>query len=215
MASRYRISWGWLVRQLRNKFILGIFVIVPVSATILILVWAFNSIDNILQPTIRSTWGRSFPGLGFGIVILLIYLAGIIASSVIGKKIIAFGETLLGKLPLVRQLYRGIKQILESFMAPGKTGFMQVVFIEFPRKGVQSIGFVTNRLESKSGDRFLTVFVPTSPNPTSGFLQIVKEDEIVPTNITVEDALRVIVSAGRVSLETDGLVMGNQGSDIA
>ena len=201
MASRYGRSWGWLVRQLRNKFILGILVIMPISVTILILAWIFNSIDNILQPSIRAIWGRSFPGVGFGIAVLLIYLAGIIASSVLGKKLIAFGERLLGRVPLVRQLYRGIKQVVESFTAPRETGFMQVVFIEFPRKGVQSIAFVTNRLDTKSGERLFTVFVPTSPNPTSGFLQIVREDEIVPTNITVEDALRVIVSAGRVPLE--------------
>ncbi len=209
MASRHGTSWGWLARQLRNKFILGIVVIVPVSATILILAWVFNSIDNILQPTIRSIWGRSFPGVGFGITILVIYLAGIIASSIIGKKVIAFGETLLGRVPLVRQLYRGIKQVLESFTAPRETGFMQVVLIEFPRKGVQSIGFITNKLYAQSGDQLFTVFIPTSPNPTSGFLLIVREDEIVRINITVEDALRVVVSAGRVSLEMETLLMDN------
>ncbi len=214
MASRYRMSWGWLVKQLRNKFILGIIVIVPVSATIWVLTWVFNSIDNILQPSIEDILGRSFPGVGFGIVILLIYLAGVIASSVLGKKLIAFGERLLDRVPLVRQLYSGIKQVVESFTAPRETGFMQVVFIEFPRKGVQSIAFVTNKFDTKSGDQLFTVFVPTSPNPTSGFLQIVREDEIVRTNITVEDALRVIVSAGRVPLE-GGVVMGKQGSDIA
>jgi len=205
MAGIHRISFGWLVRHLRNKFLLGILVVVPVSATVLILVWVFNGIDNILQPTIRSIWGQSFPGIGFGIVILLIYLAGLIASNVIGRKIIAFGEASLDRLPLFRQLRRGIGQVLKSFMSPNETGFMQVVFIEFPRKGMQSIGFVTNKLDTKSGDRLLTVFIPTSPNPTSGFLEIVREDEIVQTNLSVEDALRVVISAGRVSLETEGL----------
>lgn len=206
MAGRHRISLGWLAKHLRNKFLLGILVIVPLGATILILVWVFNNIDNILQPIIRSTWGQSFPGIGFGIVIILIYLAGIIASSIIGRKIIAFGETLLDRVPLVRQIYRGIKQVLGSYMETGETGFMQVVFIEFPRKGVQSIGFITNEIYNKSGDQLFTVFVPTSPNPTSGFLQIVREDEITRTNITVADALRVVISAGRVPLETERLM---------
>ncbi len=213
MASRYRKSWGWLVRQLRNKFILGILVIVPLSVTIWVLVWVFNSIDNILQPAITSIWERSFPGVGFGVLILLVYLAGIIASSVIGKNIIAFGERLLGRVPLVRQLYGGIKLVLEGFAAPDKTGFMQVVFVEFPRKGMQTIGFVTNRVVAKSGERLFTVYIPTSPTPNSGFLQIVREDEIIPTNITMENALKVIVSAGLVPLE-GGAVMGKQESDI-
>jgi len=206
MAGRHRISLGWLAKHLRNTFLLGILVIVPLGATVLILVWVFTQIDNILQPTIRSIWGQSFPGIGFGIVIILIYLAGIIASSFIGKKIIGFGETLLDRVPLVRQIYRGIKQVLGSYMEPRETGFMQVVFIEFPRKGVQSIGFITNEIYNKSGDQLFTVFVPTSPNPTSGFLQIVREDEITRTDITVADALRVVISAGRVPLETEGLM---------
>lgn len=207
MASRFRISWGWLGKQLRNKFFLGVLVIVPLTATIWLLIWVFNSVDHILQPVIKYVWGHPVPGVGFGIFILLIYLAGIIASNIIGKRIIAFADTLLGKVPLFRQLYGGIKQVLQSFVAPGETGFMRVVFVEFPRKGIQSIGFVTNKLDTKSGDRLLTVFIPTSPNPTSGFLEIVREEEIVPTNITVQDALRVVISAGRVPLEhkSDGL----------
>jgi uncharacterized membrane protein len=207
MASGRGISWGWFGKQLRNKFFLGILVIVPVSATIWLLIWVFNSIDHILQPVIKSIWGHTVPGVGFGIVIVLIFLAGIIASNIIGKRIIAFGETLLDKVPLIRQLYGGIKQVLRSFVAPGETGFMQVVFVEFPRKGMRSIGFVTNKLRSKSGDQLFTVFIPTAPNPTTGFLQIVKEDEIIPTNIKAEDAIGVVISAGRVSLgyEVEGL----------
>ena len=210
MASKHGTPWGWLLRQLRNKFILGIAVIVPVGLTIWILVWLFNGIDNILQPVISSIWGHSFPGVGFGIMILLIYVAGIIAGSIIGKRVIASGETLLGRVPLVRQLYSGIKQVLASFTAPAETGFMQVVLIEFPRKGIQTLGFITNNLYTQSGEQLFTVYIPGSPNPTSGFLQIVRENEIVRTNITVEDALRVVVSAGRVSLEKGMLPVDNR-----
>ena len=209
MASGRRISWGWLAKQLRNKFFLGLLVIVPVSATIWLLIWVFNGIDNILQPIIKSVWGHPVPGVGFGIIILLIFLAGIIASNVIGKRIIVFGETLLNRVPLVRQVYGGIRQVLRSFVAPGETGFTQVVFVEFPRKGMRSIAFVTNKLYTKSGDQLFTIFIPTAPNPTTGFLQIVKEDEIVPTDITVEDALRMVVSAGTVSLGKEVQLSGS------
>jgi len=209
MASGRGISWGWLAKQLRNKFFLGLLVIVPVSATIWLLIWVFNGIDNILQPIIKSVWGHPVPGVGFGIIILLIFLAGIIASNVIGKRIIVFGETLLNRVPLVRQVYGGIRQVLRSFVSPGETGFTQVVFVEFPRKGMRSIAFVTNKLYTKSGDQLFTIFIPTAPNPTTGFLQIVKEDEIVPTDITVEDALRMVVSAGTVSLGKEVQLSGS------
>jgi len=177
----------------------GVLAVVPIGVTILILIWVFSTIDNILQPIIRSIWGYWIPGLGFAITIIFIYLAGVIASNVVGKRIIHYGESTLPWLPVVRQIYNTIKQILESFSAPRKAGFMQVVFTEFPRKGMRVIGFVTNELHDEPGKKLFTVFIPTSPNPTSGFLQIVGEDEITRTDISVENALKMVVSAGRVA----------------
>lgn len=193
------------IRHLRNRLLIGILVLVPLIATVLILVWAFNSVDNILQPIIRSTWGVHFPGIGVAIVIVLAYIAGIIASSILGRKIISFIESYLDRLPVFGQLYRGIRQILRSFSEPRETGFMQVVFVEYPRKGIHSIGFITNELHDESEEKIYTVFIPTSPNPTSGYMEIVREEELIKTDISVEDALRVVVSAGRVPLETSAL----------
>jgi len=201
MKHTRRVSLGWLGKKLRTQFATGILVVVPIGVTILILVWIFVTLDNILQPIIRSIWGRTFPGVGFGVTIVLIYLAGVIASNIVGTRLIHYGESLLAKVPVVRQLYAGIKQILTSFSMPSKTGFMQVVLLEFPRKGMRVIGFVTNESYDKSGERLLNVFIPTSPNPTSGYLEIVREDKIIRTNISVDDALKMVVSAGRVSLE--------------
>ncbi len=192
------VSWGWLGKKLRTQFLTGILVVVPIGATILILVWLFNAIDNILQPLISSMSGRVIPGVGFGVMIVLIYLAGVIASNIVGRKLLRYGESLLEKVPVVRQLYNGIKQILQSFSAPGKTGFMQVVLAEFPRKGMKTIGFITNEASDKSGKKLLSIFIPTAPNPTSGFLQIAGEDEIIRTDISVDDAVKMIVSAGRM-----------------
>ncbi|MCL0053084.1 DUF502 domain-containing protein, partial [Dehalococcoidales bacterium] len=159
------------------------------------------AIDNILQPVVSSILGHAIPGVGFGITMVLIYLVGVIASNVVGRKLIHYGESLLRRVPIVRQLYTGIKQILESFSAPGKTGFMQVVLVEFPRKGMRTIGFITNESSDKSGKKLLNIFIPTAPNPTSGFLQIAGEDEIIRTDISVDDALKMVVSAGRMSPE--------------
>ena len=198
MKYTYRASWNWLGKKLRRQFLTGLLVMVPLGATILILTWIFTSIDNILQPVIKAILGHPVTGAGFGITMVLIYLVGVIASNVIGKRLIRYGESALPWIPVVRQLYNSIKQILESFTSPERTGFMQVVLVEFPRKGMRVIGFITNELCNEPGKKLLTVFIPTSPNPTSGFLEVVAEDEVVRTDISVESALRMVVSAGRV-----------------
>ena len=198
MKRTRRLSWGWLVKKLRTQFLAGLLIIVPIGATVLILVWIFVAIDNILQPTISSIFGHAIPGLGFAITIVLIYLAGVIGTNVVGRKLLHYGESLLRKVPVVRQLYTGTKQILESFSAPGKTGFMQVVLVEFPRKGMKTIGFITNESSDRSGEKLVNLFIPTAPNPTSGFMQIAREDEFIRTDISVDDALKMIVSAGRM-----------------
>jgi len=178
---------------------MGILVVVPIGATVLILVWIFNAIDGILKPLITSIWGHHIAGIGFGITILLIYLVGVVTNNYLGKRLISYGDSLLARVPLVRQLYTGIKQILESFYQPRKAGFLEVVFVEFPREGMRAIGFVTNESTDQVGTKLLHIFVPTSPNPTSGFLQIVEENKVVRTTISVDDALKMVVSAGRVS----------------
>jgi len=189
---------GW-AKRLRAQFMAGILVVVPAGASILILIWVFTTIDNILQPIVRAIVGHNIPGVGFGVTVVLIYIAGVIARNVIGNRILRYGDSLMSRVPLFRGLYLGIRQIIESFSAPKKTGFMQVVLLEFPRKGIRSIGFITNEITDSDGKNMMSVFVPTSPNPTSGFLQIVREEDIVRTRISVEDALKMIVSAGRLT----------------
>ncbi|MDD4877164.1 MAG: DUF502 domain-containing protein [Dehalococcoidales bacterium] len=191
-------SLKWFTGKIGMQFFEGVITIVPIAAIVWILIWSFRFVDDILQPVINRIWGHTITGAGIGITILLIYLVGVIASNVIGKWLIRRGESLLPWMPVVRQIYTGIKQVLQSFRSPHKTRFMYVVLLEYPRKGLTAMGFVTNELDNGSDKKMYTVFVPTSPNPTSGFLQIVGEDEITRTNISVENALKMIVSAGRV-----------------
>jgi uncharacterized membrane protein len=193
-----------LGKKLRAQFVAGILVVVPLGASVLILIWIFNGIDNILQPIIRAVLGHTIPGVGFGITVVLIYLAGVVASNLVGKKLISYWESLLARVPVFRQLYTGIKQILDSFSAPRTTGFMQVVLVEFPRKGLRAVGFITNELSTSSGEKLYNVFIPTAPNPTSGFLEIVQEEDMVRTKIPVNEALKMVVSAGRVSIKEVG-----------
>ena len=201
MKRTIRVSAGWLLRKLRAHFFAGILITVPLGLTILILVQIFNWIDGFLQPVIKPIFGHEIPGIGFGIMVVLIYLVGVIASNVLGRRLLRFGESLLRRVPVARYIYAGIKQIMESFSAPRNTGFMQVVLIEFPRKGTRTLGFVTNESSDESGRKLLNIFVPTAPNPTSGFLQIVEEGEVIRTDISVDDALKMVVSGGRISLK--------------
>jgi uncharacterized membrane protein len=196
-----KASKGQLGRKLRTDFLAGFLIVVPLGATVLILLWIFNAIDDVLQPIIRSVVGRTISGVGFGTTIVLIFLIGVIASNVGGRKLVHYGESLLARVPLVRQLYTGIKQILVSFSTPGESGFLRVVLVEFPKKGMRAVGFVTNESYDKSGEKLFTVFIPTSPNPTSGYLEIVRETDIVQTDISIDDALKMVLSAGKVSLK--------------
>jgi len=188
-------------KKLRTQFITGILIIVPIGAAILILRWLFLAFDNILQPVAESLLGYTIPGLGLGITVVLIYLAGVVATNVIGRRLIGYGESLLARVPLFRYLYTGIKQILQSFATPREGGFLQVVLVEFPKKGMRAIGFVTSESLVESGEKLFSVFIPTSPNPTSGYLEIVRENDIIKTDISIDDALKMVLSAGKVSLQ--------------
>ena len=188
-------------KKLRAQFIAGIVIVVPIGAAILILRWLFLVIDDILQPVAQSLLGYTIPGLGLGITVVLIYLIGVVATNVIGRRLIRYGESLLARVPLFRYLYTGIRQILQSFATPREGGFLQVVLVEFPKKGMRAIGFVTSESRVESGEKLLSVFIPTSPNPTSGYLEIVREEDIIRTSISIDDALKMVLSAGKVSLQ--------------
>jgi len=196
MTSRKQIG-----RKIRAQFLTGVLIVVPVIVAVLIRVWLFNYIDNIAQPVAKSLLGRTIPGLGFALTLALIYLIGLVATSVIGKRLIGYIESLLARVPLFRYLYTSIKQIMVSFTTPSEAKFLQVVLVEFPKKGMRVLGFVTSETRVESGEKLLNVFIPTSPNPTSGYLEIVRESDIIRTNISIDDALKMILSAGKISLK--------------
>lgn len=215
-----RVSIAFLkrvVRRMRGHFFAGVLITLPLGLTVWAFVWAFNEIDGWLQPIIERIFGNTIPGVGLGITLVVIYLVGVIASNVFGRRLIGYGESALGRIPVARYLYNGVRQILQSFSAPAATGFMQVVLAEFPRKGTRTIGFITNEVSDKSGRKLLNVFIPTAPNPTSGFLQIVREEEIIRTDISVDAALKMVVSGGRMSPQEvqDKLFVDEEEGDVS
>lgn len=193
----------WLVRNVRRNFITGLLVTVPAALVVLALLWFFNTIDNILQPFIRAIFGQSIIGLGFIITIILIYMAGILASNIVGKRLILFGEAIVGRLPVLRQIYNAAKQAMASLSGLNKTrtAFREVVMVEFPRRGMWTVAFITNELHDAAGNKLISIYVPTAPVPTSGYFALVAESEIKRTNISVDAAMKMVISSGIASTE--------------
>lgn len=172
-------NWKRFLRKFRAITIAGLAVIVPIGLTIWIIAWLFDVVDRLLQPLIKAIFGRNITGVGFGVIVILILLVGAITTNMLGKRIVRWAESMLSKVPITRVLYVAVKQIVQSFTDPAKTGFMQVVLIEFPMKGMKTIGFITNEETDKKGERFFNVFIPTALNPTGGFIEIVREEDII------------------------------------
>ena len=191
----------WLLRTLRKHFLAGILVVVPIGVVILILVWFFSTIDSLLQPIIKAIFGQEITGLGFAISLVLIYLAGVLASNIVGRRLIRFGESILARVPVLKQLYSGSKQVVAGLSGTGlnKAAFREVVLVEFPRDGMKTIAFVTNEVKNKSGQKLLMIYIPTAPIPTSGYFEMVTEDKVIRSNITVDEAMQMVISSGMVS----------------
>ncbi|AKG53901.1 transporter [Dehalogenimonas sp. WBC-2] len=194
-------SQHWLVRNIRRNFITGLLVTVPAALVIIALLWFFTTIDSILQPIISLFSGEPITGLGFVITIILIYMAGILASNIVGKRLIQFAEAIVGRLPVLRQIYNAAKQAMSSLSGAGRTkaAFREVVLIEFPRKGIQAIAFITNEIQDADGQKLIAIYVPTAPVPTSGYFALVKEEEIIRTHISVDTAMKMVISSGIAS----------------
>jgi len=195
--------WNRFLKKLRDVAIAGLVVTVPIAVTIWIFVWLFNEIDKILKPLISRYFGTALnghtTGIGFAIIVVLILIVGLIATNVIGKRIVRWAESLIAKIPISRTLYESIRQLMQSYSEKDKTGFLQVVMVEYPRKGVHTLAFVTNEYTDKSGKKMVSLFIPNSPNPMSGFLHIFDDSEIDRTQFTIEEGLKMVVTAGRVS----------------
>ncbi|MFC2039019.1 DUF502 domain-containing protein [Chloroflexota bacterium] len=194
-------TWHRIIRTMRRHFLAGILMIVPLVATIAVLVWFFVNVDNILQPAIQLVFGRRIVGVGFGIAVIFIYITGIIASNIFGRRILRFGETIVTKIPLFRQIYRGFRQVVDGFSGyKVKTAaFREVVLVDFPREGMKALAFITNEIVDENGKPLFTIFVPTTPIPTSGYFVIVTEDMLTRTSLTVDEAMKMIISSGMVA----------------
>ena len=190
------------MRKIRQVFIGGLFSLLPIVATSYLFYFSFKLLDNFFGSYIEKLLGRPVPGIGLLASIILTFIIGFLVSNVIGAKLIQFGENTLQKIPIVPKVYFGIKQIIDAFSLQGKQKFNRVVLVEYPRIGIYAVGFVTGEckgeVQTKTAAKLINVFIPTTPNPTSGMLVLMPANEIKYLNMSVEEGLKLIVSAGLV-----------------
>ena len=195
-------------KHLRTKIFAGILVILPLGITFFILKFVFNTLDGILDPLMpRLTvylFNRDYliPGLGIIGFFLLLYLFGVIATNVLGRKLVNWADRLFTNIPVVKNIYLSSKQLTDAFSATRKGSFRQAVFVEFPQEGNYVIGFVTNELTDLERQTKVTVFVPTAFVPPQGFLLFLPKEKILPSQLTIEEAIKAIMSVGIVTPHT-------------
>jgi uncharacterized membrane protein len=195
--------------HLRNTLIAGVLVSVPLIVTIVLLRIAYQAINNVTAPIFRAL-GIDLPGLGFISTVLLVLAVGFMATNVFGRKLIEAFEGLLLRVPLIAPVYGAVKQALDSFKSiKSKTKFKSVAYVEYPSPGCKLIGFVTGTIyDPVLGGEMTTVFLPTSPNPMTGFVLAIPPEKVIESGLTLEQASKVIVSAGLVAPGLPGVVVG-------
>ena len=194
--------------SLKNYFLTGLLVILPIFITVKVILFLIGGMDAILEYIPAKYLPETYlqihiPGLGLIFVVIVVLIVGLLARNIVGGKIVRLGENIVERIPLVRILYAGVKQLLETIFLQKTDAFKRVALVEYPRRGTYVIGFITGEskgeVQDKTNKNMINVFIPTTPNPTSGFYMLVPDDELVVLNMSVEDAFKLIISGGIVS----------------
>jgi len=196
------------LNKIKRYLVSGLLLWLPIIATIFIISFIFDIFSKGIRllPTQyqpEQLIGLTIPGLGFIITIAILLISGALVSNLLGKKLIEFGERILEKIPLIRSIYKAIKQVTHAILGRNEQSFRNVVMIEYPKSGCYSLAFQTSHTITidKVHPELTTVFVPTTPNPTSGFLLMVPAEGVTDVDIPIEEALRFIISLGVVTPE--------------
>ena len=199
-----------LIARLRSSFLTGLVVIAPVAMTIWLIWSVIGWIDSVVLPLVPGGFKPDqFIGLnlrGYGVIIFLIFtvIVGWIAKGLIGRSLIGFAEGLVVRMPVVRSIYSGVKQIAETVFAQTDRSFEKACLVQYPRKGIWAVGFISTEAKGEVAQQagnegtLLSVFVPTTPNPTSGFLLFFPKDDVIELDMSVEEAAKLVISAGLV-----------------
>lgn len=187
------------MKNARRQFLTGLFVVLPIGITFWIVYKVFNVLDSIIGSTLYEMIGARIPGLGLFITLALIYMVGGVSSNYAGKKFHDWLERTFETLPIVKTIYVPVKDIIKNFSNDQSNNFKKAVMVTYPMEGSNCIGFITKNNVMVGGETMTSIFIPTTPNPTSGFLVYMKPNMYVELDMPVETALKAIISIGSIS----------------
>lgn len=215
---------GHFASRLRTYFLTGLVIAAPLSITIYITWWFVDLFDKWIKPFVPAKYNPdtylqfSLPGVGLLFALIGITVLGALTANLFGRTIVSFGENMLDNMPIVRNVYKALKQIFETVLSQSQTSFKDVGLIEYPRKGLYALVFISTETRGevleKSGegqDGMMSVFLPTTPNPTSGFLLFVPRRSVTILDMSVEEAAKMVISAGLVTPKRDGEDIADDG----
>jgi uncharacterized membrane protein len=187
-------------RHVRSRLISGVFLLVPLAVTIIVLDLIFRTLTAFLRPLLQYLL-QDWPDFAVTLLavmatVLLVYLVGLITAHVIGRRLLQLAEELLLRIPLVKTIYGATRQVMQTFSVGTRGSFEAVVLVEFPQPGSLALAFLTGRSKAADDTELLRVFLPTTPNPTSGYLLLVPASRVTSTSISVEDGIKMVVSGG-------------------
>ncbi len=202
-----------------SRMLTGVVFVVPLILTIWVLQLLYNLLDgplrSLLNAMLRYTLRWELPpGVGLVLTLLALYVTGILATNMVGRRLLEFWESLLQKMPIVNSIYNAARQVVRTLSQPQEKSFQRVVLVEFPSRGLWTIAFQVGMIQTSDGREWVRVYVPTTPNPTSGYLQFLPKENVVFTSIPVDEALKMVVSGGILAPERldVGLSKIDQGS---
>ncbi len=203
-----------LVTRLRNYFLTGFVICAPLAITAYLTWTLIQWVDSWVKPYLPEVYNPdtylpfSVPGFGLLVALFMITIVGFLTANLIGRSIVSFGESMLNRMPVVRNLYSGLKQIFQTVFNEKSESFKEVALIEYPRKGLWAIVFIATETSGeaqskmeKTAGQTVSVFLPTTPNPTSGFLLFVPKNDLIRLDMSVEEAAKLVISAGLVTPE--------------
>jgi len=204
MEKTGRKRTGGLLRHLGRTFLAGILTAIPLVATYFVLRFLFVSLDGIFQPIIKFFLGRTLPGVGLVALIILVYLLGLIAANVIGRTLIRWFDVAMSRAPVIKYIYSAAKEVVDSFRRLSGVPFKKVVIVEFPKVAMYSLAFVTGKPVDFKGQNKIPLFIPHTPNPMTGYLVLLSPEQIIDTDLSIEDAMKMVLSGGLLSPEAIG-----------
>jgi uncharacterized membrane protein len=196
-----------MISALRRYLMAGLLVWIPLGVTIIVVKMLIGLLDRSMllvpqQYRPEQLFGVSIPGLGVIVAVVVVLFTGVIVANLFGRKLVALWESLLSRIPLVSSVYSAVKQIAETMFSSSGQSFRKVLLVEYPRKGMWTLAFQTGtevgEAQCKTGRKVINIYVPTTPNPTSGFFIMVPKEDVIELDMSVDDGLRMIISMGSV-----------------